>query len=203
MNHSPEIDKLAAALVKVQASVSTVKKDASNPFYKSNYATLDAVWDAVRKPLTDNGLAVVQMPGVFVAEGNVASLETILLHSSGQWISLVGQAPVSKADPQGVGSVITYLRRYGLAAVTSVVPDEDDDGNAASSPAPASTPKPRKSSGGKVMPFGKHKGVPMSEVPADYLSWLKAECETKSPDKSKNIIADIEAELLRREEAQS
>lgn len=203
MNHSDQLDKLAAALVKVQAEVSTVQKDSSNPFFKSKYASLDAVWDAVRKPLTDNGLSVVQMPGVFVSEGNIASLETILLHSSGQWISLVGQAPVSKADPQGVGSVITYLRRYGLAAVTSVVPDEDDDGNAASTPqTQASSPKPRKSSGGKVMPFGKHKGVAMSEVPSDYLSWLKAECETKSPDKSKNIIADIEAELLRREEQQ-
>lgn len=58
MQHSEKIDQLAAALVKVQAQVSTVAKDSSNPFYKSKYASLDAVWEAVRKPLTDNGLAV-------------------------------------------------------------------------------------------------------------------------------------------------
>jgi len=194
MNHSDQLDKLAAALVKVQATVSTVKTDAENTHFHFKYATLDAIWDAVRKPLTDNGLSVVQMPGVFKSEGNVASLETILLHSSGQWISLVGQAPVSQADPQGVGSVITYLRRYGLAAVTSVVPDEDDDGNAASSPSQA---KPK----GDLMPMGDYKGTPIKEVPTDNICGALNWCREKGEKKFASYITLFDRELASREEA--
>jgi hypothetical protein len=128
VEHSNTLKELAGALAKAQTQVKGAKKDASNPFFKSNYADLASVWDACREALTSNGLSVVQFPGY----GNgVATLETVLLHSSGEWMSATAGAPVGKQDAQGVGSVLTYLRRYALAAVASVSP-EDDDGNAAS-----------------------------------------------------------------------
>lgn len=128
MQCSSNLDALGAALAKAQAQVKGAKKDSANPFFKSSYADLSSVWDACREALTSNGLSVVQLPGF--ADG-IATLDTILLHSSGQWICGTAGAPLGKQDAQGVGSAITYLRRYALAAVASVSP-EDDDGNAAS-----------------------------------------------------------------------
>jgi hypothetical protein len=137
-DRSEKLDLLGAALAKAQAQVRGAKKDSSNPFFKNSYADLSSVWEACREALTANGLSVIQFPGFELHESAdtktqvaVASLETILLHSSGQWISGTAAAPIAKQDAQGVGSVITYLRRYALAAVASVSP-EDDDGNAAS-----------------------------------------------------------------------
>ena len=128
MTHSETLDQLATALAKAQAQVMGAKKDAANPFYKSKYADLGSVWEACREALTANGLSVVQLPGF---EGGEARLTTYLLHSSGQWIAGTAGSPLVKHDPQGVGSALTYLRRYALAAVVGVV-QEDDDGNDAS-----------------------------------------------------------------------
>lgn len=128
IQHSEQLDALGAALAKAQASVKGAKRDAANPFFKSSYADLASVWEACREALTSNGLSVVQFPGY--ADGH-ATLDTMLLHSSGQWISGTAGAPLGKNDAQGVGSALTYLRRYALAAVASVSP-EDDDGNGAS-----------------------------------------------------------------------
>jgi hypothetical protein len=126
------VANLAAALVKAQAKLKPAIKDSANPFFKSKYADLGAVWEACREALQSEGLAVVQLPGFASGE---ARLTTILLHASGEWIAGEAGAPLAKADAQGVGSAITYLRRYGLAAVAGVV-TEDDDGNSASGNAP-------------------------------------------------------------------
>ena len=134
MNKSDTINDLAAALVKAHAEIHAVKKDAANPFFKSKYATLDSVVDAVKPPLLKQGIVVLQ--GVHDAEHGVA-VETMLLHSSGQWISSTLRLPASKEDAQGYGSAISYGRRYGLMAICGV-PAEDDDGNAATSTAPVS-----------------------------------------------------------------
>jgi hypothetical protein len=128
------IDQLAAALVAAHAEIKGVVKSATNPFFKSKYAPLDAVVDAVKPPLLKQGIVVVQ--GVQDAEIGVA-IETMLLHSSGQWISSTLRLPASKEDAQGYGSAISYGRRYGLMAICGV-PAEDDDGNAAAATAPTS-----------------------------------------------------------------
>ena len=135
---SVNVDQLATALVKAQQVMEGARKDSENPFFRSKYADLASVWLACRAPLNDNGLSVVQLPGF---ENGVATVTTILLHTSGQWIKGTSGAPivgkttkdgtVLPADAQSVGSAITYLRRYALAAVAGVV-QEDDDGNAAS-----------------------------------------------------------------------
>jgi hypothetical protein len=130
-NMSQTIGKLSEALSKAQAVIEGAKKDASNPFFKSSYSTLASVWDACRKPLSDNGLSIVQTTEFMPNNPELVCIDTILCHSSGEWIKgrLVGK-PV-KNDPQGVGSCITYFRRYSLQSMVGISP-EDDDGNAAS-----------------------------------------------------------------------
>ena len=135
MNQSESIANLAKALSIVQGKLTYAKKDSKNPFFKSNYADLESVWDACRDLLSSNGLAVSQFPGLYSDLDKSMSLITILTHESGEYITQEMSVPVTKADAQGAGSALTYMRRYALAAVVGVV-QADDDGNAASSPKP-------------------------------------------------------------------
>lgn len=124
MQKSDQINELATALSKVQAKIEGAKMDAENPFFKSKYATLYSVWAACRQVLTSNGLSVVQTCSIGENEGLV--VDTTLLHTSGQWISGELAIKPAKDDPQGVGSAITYARRYGLAAIVGICPEDDD-----------------------------------------------------------------------------
>ena len=126
---SESINELATSLAKAQGAVKAAMKDANNPFYKSKYADLSSVWEACRKALSDNGLSVTQLP--FTSEGSTVGIETVLLHSSGQYLGEKLVVPVGKYDAQGIGSAITYARRYALSAIVGVVADEDDDGEKA------------------------------------------------------------------------
>jgi hypothetical protein len=131
-----ESKELCAALSRAQAKIEGAKKDSNNPHFKNAYADLASVWDAIREPLTSEGLSVIQLVTDTV-EGAVG-LTTVLMHSSGQSVQSTFSMPVSqKGNPQAVGSAITYARRYALMAIAGVAP-EDDDGNAA---APAYKPK--------------------------------------------------------------
>lgn len=136
MNKSESIAQLAPALIALQAELSPVAKTAENPFFKSHYADLTSIWQAVQPILATHGFAVTQV-GSPCEPGNVA-VETMLIHTSGEWISGELTLPVGKADPQGAGSAISYARRYGLSAILSLV-TEDDDGEAASKPFRAPT----------------------------------------------------------------
>lgn len=130
MNRSETIGTLAKALAKAQAAIKPAAKGAENPFFKSSYADLPAIQLACRQHLAANDIAVIQSTS-FDTDGVL--LETMLAHSSGEWVS--GTYPVrpAKADPQSMGSAITYSRRYALAAMVGVVAeDEDDDGAQAS-----------------------------------------------------------------------
>jgi len=132
---SESIANLTLALSIVQGKMSHAVKDSANPFFKSKYADLESVWDACRKLLADNGLAVMQFPGLYTDHDKSMLLTTIISHKSGEYLSQEMSVPVTKADAQGAGSALTYMRRYALAAVVGVV-QADDDGNAASSPKP-------------------------------------------------------------------
>jgi len=127
MNKSENIAALAAALVKAQAQMSGAKKTAKNPFFKSTYANLEEVIHCVKEPFADNDLAFVQFP---ITGEDRAGVETIIMHSSGEWVSSEFTLKCVKHDPQGMGSAITYARRYGLQSAAGI-PSEDDDGNAA------------------------------------------------------------------------
>jgi len=142
---SSSLVELATALAKAQGEIESAKKDSTNPHFKSKYADLASVWDAIRGPLSKNGLSVVQMP---TAYGSEVSVTTLLLHASGQWIkSTLTMLVGDKATPQAVGSAITYAKRYALTSMTGVAPDDDDDGNAASGSASMSSQAQRVPSG--------------------------------------------------------
>ena len=133
MNKSESIKELATALNQAQAEMSGAKKKAANPFFKSRYADLNSVVDAIRQPFCDHGLSYSQFP---VFKDGFVGVETILMHSSGEWISSELLLPMVKQDPQAAGSALTYARRYSLQAIAGI-PAEDDDGNAASTPSKA------------------------------------------------------------------
>ena len=123
MNQSASIAALAAALSKAQASITGALKDSSNPFFKSRYADLASCWDACRKPLTDNGLAVIQT----IETGETrAVLVTTLCHESGEWVKSYCPILTKDDSPQGQGSGITYARRYALAAIVGLAQIDDD-----------------------------------------------------------------------------
>jgi hypothetical protein len=128
MQTSEQINELATALSKAQATIIGAVKDSANPFFKSSYADLASVLDAARKPLTDNGLCLIQ--GVSTGDGAV-HVTSLLAHSSGQWVKSTISLVPADWKPQTVGGCATYGRRYGGAAIIGVA-QIDDDGNAAS-----------------------------------------------------------------------
>jgi len=126
MLKSDTIGELTKALVNVQAKIKGAKKDEVNPFFKSKYADLSSVWEACRDLLAENGLAVIQTTSAENCQDGEIIIETILAHSSGEWIGGELLLPLAKNDPQGVGSAITYGRRYGLSAIVGICPEDDD-----------------------------------------------------------------------------
>lgn len=155
MKMSNEINELADAFSKAQGLMKNASKDASNPFFKSSYATLASVIEALREPFALNGLSFMQ-PCDFKEDGTIL-VETIILHSSGQWISgtITGKAlpkiikdrngnMIDKIenDPQAVGSLISYLKRYGLQAMVGIA-SADDDAEEAMSRTPQYQAKPQ------------------------------------------------------------
>lgn len=129
MERSESIGELAKALSQAQSELEAAEKNAKNPYFNSNYSNLNAVWSVIRDPLAKNGLSVAQLPDTD-NDGNVL-LETILMHSSGQWIKSKLKMIPSDKKPQTVGICLSYARRYALAAMVGVY-QEDDDGNIAS-----------------------------------------------------------------------
>lgn len=129
MKMSESISNLATAMSLFQSQVAGAKKSSDNPYYNSKYADLAEIWKTIREPLTANGLSVIQTSDV--SDPEIAIVETILMHKSGEWIMGSSSMKPKKSDPQGVGSAITYARRYGLSAILGIH-QEDDDGNKAS-----------------------------------------------------------------------
>lgn len=128
---SDQINELAAALAKAQGELAPAIKDSSNPFFKSKYADLSSVWTSCKEPLAKNGLAVIQT--MDMKDGQFVLLTT-LAHASGQWMRSCLPILSEKNNAQGLGSAITYMRRYALSAIVGITCDEDDDGNAACKP---------------------------------------------------------------------
>nr|UVY58705.1 MAG: ERF superfamily protein [Bacteriophage sp.] len=125
MNRSETITEIAKALAKFQSEVSDPNRTKENAFLKSKYVTLDSLLQAVRPVLASNGLSFLQVP---FTGADVVSVTTMLLHESGEWLeSDPFTLPLMKKDPQGVGSVVTYARRYSLSSILGVAWDEDDD----------------------------------------------------------------------------
>jgi hypothetical protein len=131
MNKSESIKELAVALVKAQAELKNPAFDSTNPHFKSKFASLAAVREAVLPVLTKYGLAITQFPK---GSDGAAGVVNVLIHTSGEWLEEDCLLPLDKNNAQGAGSAVTYARRYSLQAIAGVVADEDDDANAASAP---------------------------------------------------------------------
>lgn len=132
MKHSDSISKIAPAMVKFNQQVGRIEKDASNPFLKNKYATLDQIIDAVRPILAELGMFLSQSTGT--GEDGAVTVTTRLTHESGEWMETdpLTMKPSKQNDPQQVGSAITYARRYSLTSFLSLNTGEDDDANSAS-----------------------------------------------------------------------
>ena len=130
MKTSDSIAKLAPALLAAQKAITFAAKDTANPFFKTKYADLPCVIDAIKGPLNDAGIVFTQSASP--SDPGFLAMTTRLIHESGEWIEDTATLPLPKADPQGYGSASTYARRYALAAITGLYQD-DDDGTAASS----------------------------------------------------------------------
>lgn len=133
---SENITELAQALIEVQGQMSPAPKDAVNPFIKNKYATLNSVMETCRNALIANGIWLTQLPmpsPVEYGEGHIALLTKLTHAESGQWQAPLTVVPLPKADPQGMGSAITYARRYALTSMLGII-TEDDDGEAAKIP---------------------------------------------------------------------
>lgn len=137
MEKSASIQNLAKALSCFQSKMGTLPKDASNPFFKSKYCPLPTILSAIQKPLSECGICFSQLP-----DGD-NGLTTIIIHSeTGEYIQATYSMHPSKNDPQGIGSAITYARRYALSAMLGLNVDDDDDGNEASQPQKEVKPDP-------------------------------------------------------------
>lgn len=124
MKTSETTAEITKALVKASAAIKHATKDAKNPHFRNDYASLESVIDASKETLLDNGIVVLQAPGNGV-------LTTRLQHSSGEFFESEINLVLTKNDMQGLGSAITYARRYSLAALLNIS-QADDDGNEAS-----------------------------------------------------------------------
>lgn len=131
MKTSDSIPKIAAALLEAQKQITFAAKDSKNPAYKSTYANLESVIEAIKGPL--NATGIVFMQTFSPSAPGFLALTTRLLHVSGEWIEDEMTVPLQKNDAQGYGSAATYSRRYALAAITGLY-QADDDGHEAAKP---------------------------------------------------------------------
>lgn len=137
MIKSETVKEIAGALAAFQSEVANVPKESTNPFFKSKYASLEAVIDTVRPTLAKHGLSFVQFP-------SEQGLTTIILHTSGEYIGSDAKIVIKDQTPQGQGSALTYMRRYALSGALGLATEDDDDGNAATTvkTAPVASQKP-------------------------------------------------------------
>jgi len=143
ISFSEERGALFKALAEAQAEISNPTFDKNNSHFGSKYASLTSVLDAVRKVFPKHGLSIIQGPE---CDGQVVSVETIIGHASGQWVSCTLSIPTGKPGAHAIGSAITYAKRFTAQAMAGVAADDDDDGNAAveGDPKPAQRRQPKK-----------------------------------------------------------
>lgn len=195
MKTSQTCGALAKALADAQIEITAAAMDAKNPHFGSRYATLASVMDAA-KPLSRHGIAVSQAAEVI--EGRVI-ISTILMHSSGEWISESISLKPRQDDPQSVGSAITYGRRYLLAALAGIAADEDDDGNAATDTDPRKIAKPTPKHAARPEPkIEAHIGPATVEPPKIHTVELPAEPKPAEPQKAADTTTGAEMAALRK-----
>ncbi len=208
MKQSDSLVKLAPALVAAQGELKAIKPDAKNPEFHSAYVSLDAIISTVRPVLARHDLAIIQ--GATAPHTDVDNelcnftVETMLLHSSGEWIMnsaimpVVGRTKkggeIGEVNAQQAGGALTFGRRYALAALLCLAADEDDDGNAVSKPRADKPPAER------LMPFGKQKGKKLGDIASTDLESTVAWCskDEAGVTKFKDLIESCSAVIMSR-----
>lgn len=160
---------LAKALLAAQKEMPAVKPDAVNPHFRSKFVSLGHLIAKVRPVLNKHGLMVAQFPAAQFQTG-APTLVTILLHESGERMEYEAPLLLSKQDPQGLGSALTYMKRYALAAALGIADQEDDDGNAGSKDAKAPDVAISDATAKMLRSVAQASSVP----PAAVTAWLKA-----------------------------
>lgn len=209
MKKSDSIKNLAAALSKAQSEIKVAEMDGFNPHYKSKFATLKSVVAATRPALTKHGLSVIHLPSTD-SQGK-PTLETVMTHESGEWMSEVTPLILSKQDMQGFVASVTYAKRMALSAVTGAVADEDDDGNASVGKGAESKGKATKEKVNAPNPFlgedvdlsqfkvtfGKHVGNTLGDIPfeelKDYVDYINKEALKKKKPIQGKVLEFVEA----------
>lgn len=196
---SIELNEIFSALCKAQSKIKVASKDSSNPFFKSKYANLQAVIEASRPALCDNGLSVTQQ---LISENDRKYIITTLGHASGQWISSKVMLTPAKEDIQSLGSYITYMRRYSYAALIGVYDgEEDDDGNTAVyEPEPKKVAVSYKISADQLQMI-EHELEGKDEIRQSFLKGLKLTSFADLPRESFNYIYSQMREITAREKS--
>lgn len=203
-----ELDKLAPAVVAMQAALSPVDKSADNPFFRSKYAPLPEVREAMQPILAANGLALLTFPAIIECPNGVQQngLRFILLHESGQYLDGAWLLTPAKNDSQGQGADTTYKRRFGEMAITGLVADEDDDGHAASRPAqsrPVQQKQPPRQLSeadkkrNELRSLAKDKGWDLAHVAKVYAESVQGgDLKTAGADEIEAFIVSVEAGVI-------
>jgi hypothetical protein len=181
---SPSITSLAAALPGCQSIIEAAIKDKINPAFKSSYADLRAVWDAIRGPLGQHGFSLIQLPAA--GQGRV-TVTSILLHKSGEWIASELAMPLTQATPHAVGSAISYARRYAAMSILGVSADDDDANGATPAPhppqvTPQAQPTPQPSAPAPRAPTPPP--APPQAIPTQTFTAAVTDVQTKSGEKN-------------------
>jgi hypothetical protein len=175
------LSDIATALAKAQSEMKNATLNKTNPHFRSKYADLAGIRDAITPALTKHGIAVTQLIEIY---GEMTVVATKLIHTSGQMIESRFPIMADPTKPQAIGSAITYARRYSLSAICGIAADEDDDGNAAQEAAPAKSAHLSKSSARPV--YEKLQAAIDKAASSDDLKiWVKdakAEIATLPPD---------------------
>lgn len=143
---SESISKISSALIKAQQEIKVAIYDATNPHFRSKYASLGSVVEACKEALNKNRIVFIQGSHSDKELPKMICVTTRLLHESGEYIEDTIAVPYVQDTPQALGSSLTYARRYGLSALLGIVSDEDDDGNSGTVEAPRAItpPQPKK-----------------------------------------------------------
>ncbi len=217
MQRSEDIKEIVKALNILQAQLKPALFDSKNPHFKSPYASFKSVMDAVRGTLAINGLSFIQ--GVVETTTGKLYLETVLFHVSGQWLSAIIPIFIDKFTSQGAGSALTYSKRYGLSCLLGIVADTDDDGEStegrggSSGYSDSHVSQHKISSGSSdssgwitvksnpisdivnsvewVVPFGKYKGLKISDINLDELRNYISFIEQKSEAEGKQLTGGV------------